>query len=242
MSEVKPYGVAGKTKKQEVAEMFDNISDRYDFLNHTLSMGIDRGWRKKAIGKLKERPCEHLLDIATGTGDFAITAHRAGCTKVTGVDISNGMLEIGRKKVTKQGLDSKVELRYGDSESLPFTDSSFDAITVAFGVRNFENLDKGLSEMHRVLKPGGMAIVLEFSKPHGFPIKQLYGFYFNHLLPFLGRVISGDKSAYSYLPESVKHFPEGKAFVQRFEKAGFTVCTEERLTFGIATIYTGIRS
>ncbi len=242
MSEVKPYGVAGKSKKEEVAEMFDNISGKYDFLNHTLSMGIDRGWRKKAIQHLKGRNCDHLLDIATGTGDFAITAYRAGCKKVTGVDISNGMLNIGRQKITRLGLDPKVELLYGDSENLPFENNTFDAITVAFGVRNFENLDKGLSEIFRVLKPNGILIVLEFSQPRTFPVKQLYGLYFTKILPLFGKMVSGDKSAYSYLPESVRQFPEGTAFIGHLLKAGFKETTEERLTFGIASIYTGIKS
>ena len=239
MNQVKPYGIKGKSKKEEVAEMFDNISGKYDFLNHTLSMGIDRGWRKKALKKINIREVQHLLDIATGTGDFAITAKKSGCEKVTGIDISNGMLEVGREKVMKLGMQQSVTLTYGDSEQMPFPDNTFDAITVAFGVRNFEHLEKGLAEMFRVLKSGGTAVVLEFSKPSTFPIKQLYGFYFNHVLPRLGKAVSGDNAAYSYLPESVNAFPEGDAFIEKLKDAGFSNCTTDRVTFGIASIYTG---
>jgi demethylmenaquinone methyltransferase/2-methoxy-6-polyprenyl-1,4-benzoquinol methylase len=242
LTQVKPYGIEGKSKKEEVAEMFDNISGKYDFLNHTLSMGIDRGWRKKALRKIDFKKVSHLLDIATGTGDFALAAKKAGCAKVTGIDISNGMLEVGRNKVLKAGFEGTVSLTYGDSENMPFENNTFDAITVAFGVRNFENLEQGLKEMIRVLKPGGIAVVLEFSKPTAFPIKQLYGFYFNHVLPRLGKAVSGDQAAYNYLPESVNVFPEGNAFKQNMVEAGFHDCNIQRVTFGIATIYTGTKS
>ena len=239
--QVKPYGEQGLSKKEEVALMFDNISGRYDFLNHFLSMGIDKGWRKKAIAILKESNPSTVLDVATGTADFAIASLEAGPNHVTGVDISNGMLEVGRKKIKEKGLQSTIELRYGDSESLPFQDHSFDAVTVAFGVRNFENLETGLSEIFRVLKPGGKVIILEFSKPRTFPIKQLYGFYFRYILPSVGRLVSSDKSAYSYLPASVQAFPDGIEFVKILNSTGFTDNRQKPLTFGIATIYTGIK-
>lgn len=222
--------------------MFDNISRRYDFLNHLLSMGIDKGWRKKAINMLRANPPKHLLDIATGTADFALAALKANPQKITGVDISSGMLSIGRGKIKAKGLEQKIELLQADSENLPFADSTFDAAIVAFGVRNFENLDKGLREICRVMQPGGTFIVLEFSKPAAFPVKQLYGFYFRYILPFIGKLVSKDPAAYSYLPDSVNAFPDGKAFLQRLEKAGFSNNTQKQLTFGIASIYKGTKS
>lgn len=221
--------------------MFDSISRRYDFLNHFLSMGIDRRWRKKAIACLRARRPAHILDMATGTGDLALEALSLQPQKITGVDLSEGMLEIGRKKIREAGKSSAIELLKGDSENLSFADHTFDACTVGFGVRNFEDLDKGLAEIHRVLKPGAMFVVLEFSKPKAFPVRQLYQFYFNTILPFWGRYISKNQSAYSYLPESVRHFPDGKQFTAHLEKAGFRNTTMKALSLGICSIYTGVK-
>jgi len=236
---VTPYNDENKSKKDQVAEMFDNISQRYDFLNHLLSMGIDKGWRRKGIKLLKKKNPETVLDIATGTGDFAIAALKLNPRLVTGVDISKGMLEKGKDKIRKRNLESKIDLLYGDSENLPFGDNSFDAITVGFGVRNFENLEKGLKEMHRVLNFDGVAVILEFSKPKSFPIKPIYNIYSKYILPFIGNKISKDKAAYTYLPESVNAFPEGKNFTDIFEKVGFKNTEIYPLTGGIASIYIG---
>jgi demethylmenaquinone methyltransferase/2-methoxy-6-polyprenyl-1,4-benzoquinol methylase len=238
---VLPYKDKETGKKQQVADMFDNISHKYDFLNHFLSLGIDIRWRKKGIKLLKDIQPKQILDIATGTGDFAIEALKLNPDHVTGVDISEGMLNVGREKLKKRKLDDKITLTSGDSENLPFEDNKFDAIIVAFGVRNFENLEKGLSEMFRVLRPGGKVVVLEFSKPKSFPFKQLYNFYFKNILPTLGKTISKDNAAYTYLPESVKSFPDGKDFTSILDKLGFkdTVC--KPLTLGISSIYTGIK-
>jgi demethylmenaquinone methyltransferase/2-methoxy-6-polyprenyl-1,4-benzoquinol methylase len=238
---VLPYKDKETGKKQQVADMFDNISHKYDFLNHFLSLGIDIRWRKKAIKLLKEIQPKQILDIATGTGDFAIESLKLNPDHVTGVDISEGMLSVGREKLKKRKLDDRITLTSGDSENLPFEDNKFDAIIVAFGVRNFENLEKGLSEMFRVLRPGGKVVVLEFSKPKSFPFKQLYNFYFKNILPTLGKTISKDNAAYTYLPESVKSFPDGKDFTSILDKLGFkdTVC--KPLTLGISSIYTGIK-
>ncbi len=221
--------------------MFDNIAPRYDFLNHFLSFGIDKQWRRKAVKLIKPFKPSDILDVATGTGDFAIESLKTGAGKITGIDISEEMLAIGRAKIKSIGLDHKIELKTGDSENLEFDEAAFDATTVAFGVRNFENPGKGLSEIFRVLKPGGILCVLEFSRPRVFPVKQLYNLYSNHILPFLGRLISKDHSAYRYLPESVSQFPEGKEFIALLEKAGFTRVKEYRQTFGVATIYLGIK-
>ena len=237
-AEVRPYGRFGK--KEEVAEMFNNIAHRYDFLNHTLSMGIDRGWRKKAIRKMAAVNPERILDVATGTADLALEALSLQPEKVIGVDISEAMLAKGREKVADRNLSDVVELRYGDSEALEFEDNSFDAAMVAYGVRNFENLGKGLSEINRVLRPGGILVVLEFSRPRKFPIRPLYDTYFRVILPRIGRLVSKDTRAYSYLYESVSVFPDGEAFEQELTKAGFQSTTCERLSFGITSIYTGI--
>jgi demethylmenaquinone methyltransferase/2-methoxy-6-polyprenyl-1,4-benzoquinol methylase len=238
---VLPYKDKETGKKQQVADMFDNISHKYDFLNHFLSLGIDIRWRKKAIKLLKEIQPKQILDIATGTGDFAIEALKLNPDHVTGVDISEGMLNVGREKLKKRKLDDRITLTSGDSENLPFEDNKFDAIIVAFGVRNFENLQKGLSEMFRVLRPGGKVVVLEFSKPKSFPFKQLYNFYFKNILPTLGKTISKDNAAYTYLPESVKSFPDGKDFTSILDKLGFKNTECKPLTFGISSIYTGIK-
>lgn len=238
---VKPYGDESSSKKQEVATMFNNISAKYDFLNHFLSLGIDKLWRKRAIKELKALKPKRILDIATGTGDFALEALKINPHNIIGVDISEGMLKVGMEKMKAKEVDHIISLRLGDSENLPFENEVFDAITVGFGVRNFENLEKGLSEMLRVLKPGGKAIVLEFSKPKSFPIKQLFGFYSNYLIPFFGKLFSKDKRAYSYLPESVKVFPEGQAFRDILTKVGFENVSSFTVSGGIATIYSGTK-
>jgi demethylmenaquinone methyltransferase/2-methoxy-6-polyprenyl-1,4-benzoquinol methylase len=236
---VTPYGESNKTKKQEVAEMFDNIAPKYDFLNHFLSMGIDILWRKKAIRILKKENPQIILDVATGTGDFAIEAVATGAKKIIGVDIARDMFKIGEQKVAKKNLSHIISFDFGDSENLQFDDNHFDAVTVSFGVRNFENLNKGLAEMNRVLKPGGSLVVIEFSKPKTFPIKQLYNFYFKFILPTLGKLISKDQRAYTYLPESVEAFPFGQAFLDKMQFVNFRNVENIPLTFGIASIYIG---
>lgn len=235
---VLPYKTEESGKKEQIAKMFNNISYRYDFLNHFLSLGIDRLWRKTAIRMLSTAKPRHILDVATGTGDFAIQALRLDPVKVTGIDISEGMLAIGRKKLEKLKLTPKIELLTGDSENLHFGEGTFDAVTVGFGVRNFENLEKGLSEIRRVLRPDGMLVVLEFSKPAKFPMRQLYNFYFKNILPGLGRLISKDSAAYTYLPESVEAFPDGTDFENILRKVGFKETACRPLTFGISSIYT----
>lgn len=236
---VLPYKEEEAGKKAQVAKMFNNISRHYDFLNHFLSLGIDRGWRKRAIRLLAPLRPKYILDVATGTGDFAFQALSLNPDKVIGVDISEGMLEVGRQKIIKRNLASKIELGRGDSENLMFEENKFDAVTVGFGVRNFENLEKGLREIHRVIKPGGMLVVLEFSRPKRFPFRQIYNFYFKIILPKIGRLISKDKSAYTYLPASVEAFPDGMDFENILKKVGFKNTTCEPLTFGISSIYTG---
>ena len=225
--------------------MFNNIAANYDFLNHFLSLGIDILWRRKAIRVLKKYFSEknitgaRILDIATGTGDFAMEAIKLNPEKITGVDISEKMLEAGKEKIKKLSIENKIELLYADSENLPFNDNSFDGITAGFGVRNFENLEKGLSEMHRVLRDKGIAVILEFSKPEKFPIKQLYNFYFKNILPLAGKIISKDHRAYTYLPESVSAFPDGKVFLEIMKKTGFGNLKQIPLSFGIASLYIG---
>ncbi len=221
--------------------MFDSISGNYDFLNHFLSLGIDIRWRKKAIKLLAKSKPKLILDVATGTGDFAVETLKLNPDQVIGVDISEGMLEVGRKKMKARGIDHKIDLRLGDSENLPFEENKFDAVIVAFGVRNFENLEKGLTEMQRVLKPGGQLVVLEFSKPRTFPFKQLYNFYFKFVLPKIGRLVSRDSAAYTYLPESVQAFPDGTDFTNILNRIGFNYTTCQSLTFGISSLYTGTK-
>jgi demethylmenaquinone methyltransferase / 2-methoxy-6-polyprenyl-1,4-benzoquinol methylase len=235
---VVPYKEENAGKKEQMARMFNNISHRYDFLNHFLSLGIDKVWRRTAIGFLKPLHPQFILDVATGTGDFAIQALSLNPQKITGVDISEGMLNIGRKKIEKLKLSHRIELLKGDSENLEFADDTFDAVTVGFGVRNFEDLERGLSEIRRVLKPQAMLVILEFSRPRGFPMRQLYNFYFKNILPGLGRLISKDKSAYTYLPESVEAFPDGTDFENILNRVGFKETACKPLTFGISSIYT----
>ncbi len=238
---VLPYKNDVATKKVQVAKMFDSISGNYDFLNHFLSLGIDIQWRKKAIKLLADGKPKFILDVATGTGDFAIEALKLSPEKVIGVDISEGMLEIGKKKMKAKGHESVIELMSGDSENLPFEENKFDAVIVAFGVRNFENLEKGLAEMLRVIKPGGRVVVLEFSKPRTFPMKQLYSFYFKFVLPKIGRLFSRDSSAYTYLPESVQAFPDGDDFLSILSNLGYKNAACQTLTFGISSLYTATK-
>jgi len=235
---VTPYKTE-ETKKQQVQAMFDRIAPRYDLLNRVLSLGIDMQWRKKAIGELKKYKPKQIIDIACGTGDLSIAALKLYPVKVTGVDISQEMLEKGREKIRRKKLENKSELVEGDSERLQFGDRTFDACTVAFGVRNFEHLEKGLKEIHRVLSNGAPVAVLEFSSPKVFPVKQLYHFYFSTILPFAGRLLSNDAKAYTYLYRSVQAFPEGDTFLAHLQQAGFRNCYFKRLTFGICTLYIG---
>ena len=242
MSVVTPYSNSAKGKTEQVAEMFDNIAPKYDFLNHFLSFGIDKIWRRKAIRLLIKHAPVNILDVATGTADFAIESLLTGAKHIVGVDISEEMLNFGRTKVEKLGVANRITLQKGDAEELGFSDNYFEAVTVAFGVRNFENLPKGLNELFRVLKPGGMVCILEFSKPVTFPVKQFYSFYSFYILPFLGKLFSKDNSAYRYLPESVEKFPDGTEFLEVLKNSGFIQTCQYRQTFGVATIYTGIKN
>jgi demethylmenaquinone methyltransferase / 2-methoxy-6-polyprenyl-1,4-benzoquinol methylase len=237
MKPVTPYKDSNSGKKEQVATMFNNIAPKYDFLNQLLSLGIHKGWRKKAIRMLKAEKPETILDIATGTGDFAIEAIKLNPRKIVGVDISEGMLKIGIEKIKKLKLENLITLQEGDSENLNFPDNSFDAVTVGFGVRNFENLDKGIADIYRVLNKNGTLIVLEFSKPRAFPVKQLYKIYSQFITPTIGTLFSKDKSAYSYLPESVNAFPDGEDFLNVLKRAGFKEAKDTKVAFGIASIY-----
>ena len=235
---VKPYDNSDLSKKKQVEKMFDNISSKYDFLNHFLSFGIDHVWRRKTIRLMKSENPKVILDVATGTGDLAFAAYKKlNPEKIIGLDLSNGMLEVGRKKIKKKKLEDKLEFVQGDSENLPFDDNFFDAVMVSFGVRNFENLNMGLKEIFRVLKPSGKIYVLEFSKPKKFPIKQLFSFYSKAILPILGSFISNDKSAYHYLPASVDAFPEADIFTNELDQVGFSNSTYQELSGGISSIY-----
>ena len=228
-------------KKQQVRSLFDSIAYRYDLLNHLLSGGVDFYWRRRAVERLRNIGPKRIIDVATGTGDFAIAALRLHPDSVVGVDIAEEMLKVGRAKIRKKQLDSIITLQAGDAEDLPFNDGSFDAAIVAFGARNFEDLELGLTEMHRVLRPGGLIAVLEFSRPKLFPFKQLYFFYFLKILPVVGRLISGSDQAYTYLPDTVMRFPDGQDFLDILHRIGFHNTEEERLTFGIASVYTGAK-
>lgn len=229
-------------EKQYVRLLFDGIAYRYDLLNHLLSGGIDFYWRRRAVARLKDLQPKTILDVATGTADFAIASLRLKPEKVVGVDIAEEMLKLGREKLRARHLESTVSLHSGEAESLSFDDGSFDAAIVAFGARNFEHLERGLGEMHRVVRAGGKIVVLEFSRPRRFPFRQLYFFYFKTILPFVGKLISQHHEAYQYLPDTVMQFPEGEQFCEILHNVGWRNIEEERLTFGVATIYSGTKS
>lgn len=224
-----------------VRDLFDSIAHRYDFLNHLLSGGVDFYWRRRAIKHLTALHPRRILDVATGTADFAVAALRLQPERVVGVDVAEAMLGEGRRKLQSRGLDDLVLLETGRAEQLRFGTGEFDAAIVAFGARNFENLEAGLREMHRVLRSGGKIVVLEFSRPRRFPFRQLYFFYFRRILPIVGRLVSGSRQAYTYLPDTVMSFPEGEDFIAILERVGFRETVAERLTFGIATVYSGVR-
>lgn len=239
--DIKPYDANGK-KAVQVEKMFDNIAHKYDFLNHTLSLGIDKGWRRKAIAWLRPFQPKTMMDVATGTGDFALQAY---CDllpdKVIGTDISEGMMNVGREKIKNHGLENKISFAKEDCTCLSFEEESFDAITVAFGIRNFEDLNKGLTEMHRVLQENGHLVILELTAPESFPMKQLFAIYSKVVIPTLGRLFSKDNSAYTYLPQTIKAFPQGEVMQGILEKAGFREVSFKRLTFGICTLYTATK-
>ena len=239
MKKITPYNTKDSKKKQ-VGEMFNNIAKNYDLLNHCLSFGMDFYWRKKAIQYLTNKP-KNILDIATGTADFAISASKIKNVNIIGIDISEGMINVGKKKIIKKKLEKNINLQIADSENLPFEDNKFDAITAGFGVRNFEDLEKGLSEMNRVLNTNGIVVILEPSKPKYFPLKQIYHIYFHQILPLIGKIISKDNSAYTYLPNSVDVFPSGNNFINYLENVGFTKCQHIPLTFGIVDLYIAIK-
>ena len=237
-----PGSYTGTGKSEKVASMFDSIASRYDLLNRVLSVGIDKRWRKMVIDQLVAIHPKQLLDIATGTGDLALEAVRLNPRKIVGLDISEGMLAIGRQKIKQKHLDTLISLEKGDSTNIPFSDNSFDAVTVAFGVRNFDDLEKGLREMLRVTKPGGKVVILEFSMPEKFPIKQLYSFYSRKIMPVIGQLLSRQRAAYEYLPDSVRQFPYGNAFIKIMHDCGYEDTNDTSLTFGIASIYSGIKN
>jgi demethylmenaquinone methyltransferase/2-methoxy-6-polyprenyl-1,4-benzoquinol methylase len=236
MSNITPYNTTD-SKKEQVAQMFDNIAFRYDFLNSLLSLGIHKGWRKKCIKLIAAKKPSFILDVATGTADFAIEAVKINPEKVIGIDISEGMMKFGREKLQKLKLDKTVELKYGDAETCDLPDNSMDAITVGFGVRNFENLEKGLTNMLRILKPGGQLCILEFSSPRKFPVKQFYKFHFKYITPTLGKLFSKDSRAYTYLPESIKAFPDNERFTSILEKVGYKKSSYTSVGLGLAAIY-----
>ncbi|MDB0602267.1 bifunctional demethylmenaquinone methyltransferase/2-methoxy-6-polyprenyl-1,4-benzoquinol methylase UbiE [Tenacibaculum maritimum] len=238
---IKPYKNSELGKKEQVAKMFNNISKDYDGLNRVISFGIDISWRKKVVALVGKNNPRKILDIATGTGDLAIMLAKTSPDKIIGLDISEGMLEVGKQKILNAKLADTIEMVVGDSENMPFDNDTFDAITVSFGVRNFENLDKGLKEIKRVLKPGGTFVVLETSNPTKFPFKQGYQFYTSFILPFIGKLFSKDKVAYSYLSESANSFPFGKEFNNILEKNGFKNAKNQPVTFGVASIYTSTK-
>ena len=239
---VKPYKNSDLGKKEQVTTMFNTISKEYDSLNRVISFGIDVKWREKVVALVNAQSPKLVLDIATGTGDLAINLVETGAEKITGLDISPGMLEVGREKITNKGLDQTIEMVIGDSENLPFEDNTFDAITVAFGIRNFENLNKGLSEILRILKPQGTFVILETSVPTKIPFKQVYQIYTKNILPLIGRLFSKDKMAYSYLSESASVFPYGEALNNILHKIGFINAEALPQTFGVATIYKATKS
>lgn len=238
---IKPYKDSSAGKKEQVATMFDNISKEYDGLNRVISFGIDISWRKKVTKIVSQNNPKQILDIATGTGDLALMMSQLNPDRIVGLDISAGMLEVGKQKISKANLSDMIEMVVGDSENMPFEDNTFDAITVSFGVRNFANLDKGLTEIRRVLKPNGTFVVLETSNPTKFPFKQGYKFYTSFILPIIGKIFSRDKVAYSYLSESANSFPFGEAFDNILKKNGFINTEYKPVTFGVATIYSATK-
>ena len=240
-AKILPDAASNLNKKTQVAEMFNNIAGRYDFLNHFLSMGIDKGWRKKAIAEAAEVSPVKILDVATGTADLAIAAASLQPQHIDGIDIADQMLAVGRKKIAENNLTSTITLQTADSVALPFATGNFDVVMCAFGVRNFEHLEAGLTEMSRVLRPGGKVVILEFSHPTTFPIKQLFGFYFRYILPLMGRMVSKHSRAYTYLPESVMAFPQGEEFCAILEKCGYKNPKPKQLTFGISSLYTAYK-
>ena len=233
---VMPYGSEGK-KAEQVERMFDHIAPAYDRLNHLMSLGIDRRWRRRALRWLQPFRPQEVMDVATGTGDFALLACRMLQPRaLTGIDISEGMMQVARQKAREAGLDGRIRFRREDCEALTFADASFDAVTVAFGIRNFEHLDLGLREMCRVLRPGGHLAILELSTPERFPMRQLYRLY-SRLIPLMGRLVSHDRNAYTYLPESIRAFPQGEVMSRSLRRAGFSEVSFRRLTFGVCTLY-----
>lgn len=240
-NEITPYKDSDLSKKEQVSKMFDEISGGYDHLNRVISLGMDQSWRRKVIARILAHQPETVLDIATGTGDLAISLAEKGLKNITGLDLSEGMLAVADKKIREKGLNDWVQTQVGDSENLPFEDDCFDTVCVAFGVRNFETLEKGLREIYRVLKPGGLFIVLETAVPKKFPFKQGYRFYTGFILPAIGKLFSKDKNAYGYLSESASHFPCGKDFNNILEKTGFIKVKDYPQTMGVASIYTGLK-
>lgn len=239
--QIKPYS-SKEAKGIQVERMFDSIAHSYDLLNHTLSLGIDRAWRRAAIDSLKSYAPKYLLDVATGTGDFALLAmRRLSLDRVLGVDLSEGMLTIGREKVAKEGFAKRIEMRKANCMALDLPDNTFDAVTVAYGVRNFENLDQGLREMHRVLRPDGRLVIIELTSPVRFPMKQLFRLYSRVFMPLIGKIISRDTKAYSYLPATMEAFPQGEMMQEILRKAGFTDVKFKRFTFGLSTLYTAAK-
>jgi len=238
---ITPYKDSSLGKKEQVTQMFDTISGNYDDLNRVISLGIDVKWRKKVVDIVAKKNPENILDIATGTGDLAILMTSTSAKKIVGLDLSVGMLEVGKKKIASQNLSDKIEMVVGDSENIPFPDNYFDAITVSFGIRNFETLEKGLAEIHRVLKPNGVFVILETSVPTKFPFKQGYSFYTKMILPLIGKIFSKDKNAYGYLSTSAANFPFGENLNNILRKVSFIDCVALPQTFGVATIYTATK-
>lgn len=242
MASIKPYQERTDSKKQQIEEMFDKVSSQYDFLNRILSFGVDIGWRNKVVQTVEKANPKKVLDVATGTGDLAIAmAKKIENAHISGFDLSSGMLAKGQEKIDKIGLQKQIDMIHGDAENMPFAENAFDAVTVSFGVRNFENLALGIKEIHRVLSSGGKLIILEFSQPQTFPVKQLYAFYSKYVLPNIGRLISEDKEAYDYLPNSIQAFPFGKQMTDLLEECGFLNASFKKLHFGIASIYIGTK-
>lgn len=235
---VTPYNTQ-EEKKEQVAQMFDNIANRYDLLNSILSLGIHKGWRKKCVNLLKAKQPKTILDVATGTGDFAIECAKLNPEKIIGIDISEGMMQFGREKLQKANFQNIITLEYGNAETVAFANESFDAIVVGFGVRNFQDLEKGLANLYRMLKPGGQLVILEFSYPRNFFIKSGYNFYFSFITPLIGKIFSKDTRAYSYLTESVKAFPNNEKFIEILDKLNYKKTSFETLSLGVAAIYCG---